>query len=490
MNFRQLNNEKGITLVELLAALGLFAIVITLSSSIFMQLFGSEKEANADISLKQQANVLVNEMKNQFYNNEDNKVCVVNTHMGTNVTTRLRHKVNNNTKEYMQDNGCYEVYKSQPIFVQLTLSNNSNNSYTIETTWDKKNKLTVNLPTEDQGGDDNDELDELDETENDEDDYSPPETNKDCVFNGDTILSQGQFGDWNFCPNPHIKNGSAWFTNRTSIFDPINFTIDQNLFADQSLELEQKAKMNVINSARLGGQAIIKSYSELTIGKHLLAKGDITLQENTTTKIGKSARFVKGLKLTREATLDIGNNLYLLGNLTMHNNTNIKVDNNGEILRDLTLTSNGSLRFGGDFTASGNITMHNSASIHGAKDGTFLKDINITSGALHFDRNFDLTGSLTMQSGGRVLTGGNANFSSKVTLNSGAFLHIKGDAHFYNDLHLQSGAKLIVEGSATFDKAITPENGAGSICIKGDANIKQTPDSDIKITEQASSCGI
>ncbi|WP_344342230.1 hypothetical protein, partial [Streptomyces rhizosphaericus] len=77
-----------------------------------------------------------------------------------------------------------------------------------------------------------------------------------------------------------------------------------------------------------------------------------------------------------------------------------------------------------------------------------------------------------------------------VTLNSGAFLHIKGDAHFYNDLHLQSGAKLIVEGSATFDKAITPENGAGSICIKGDANIKQTPDSDIKITEQASSCGI
>lgn len=38
--FRRLQNQKGITLVELLAALSLFAVVIAISSTIIVQMMG------------------------------------------------------------------------------------------------------------------------------------------------------------------------------------------------------------------------------------------------------------------------------------------------------------------------------------------------------------------------------------------------------------------------------------------------------------------
>ncbi|CDO01625.1 hypothetical protein BN988_00060 [Oceanobacillus picturae] len=396
MNFRQLHNEKGITLVELLAALGLLAIVITLSAGVLMQLLGSEEEASANISLKQNTNVLLSEMRNQF--TEGRNICYDGEHGDLEVVSI---NLTNGEQELTEENGCFtNANNSEAMQVKLTVKSKTDKTYTTETTWNKSEPYNLAIQLENS--------DDIDDVENDEEDYSPGEEG-DCDYYGNTKFSRYQIGEWNSCLNPTVHDGSAWIINNISIFQKIKFTIDHNLFTDQSLNLEQNANLIVKKSAKLSGPATIKRASNLSIGGHLIAEDNMVLQESTTTQIGKDANFKNGLKLMGNASLDVN------GSFSSQ--------------KDLNLQENNSLKVG--------------------KNGIFFNNVNMM---------------------------GNAT------------LEIKGDARFHKSLHFQENSIILVEGNAIFDGPITPEWGAGTMCIKGEAEFKQPLYSNLKVLDTAKQC--
>ncbi|WP_042146382.1 type II secretion system protein J [Paucisalibacillus sp. EB02] len=71
MNKSHLSNEKGVTLIELLAAIGLLAVVIVLSSSALTQLIGNKETVSNNNSLNQEVNVALNELRNQYDDGKD-----------------------------------------------------------------------------------------------------------------------------------------------------------------------------------------------------------------------------------------------------------------------------------------------------------------------------------------------------------------------------------------------------------------------------------
>ncbi|MYL57948.1 prepilin-type N-terminal cleavage/methylation domain-containing protein [Virgibacillus halodenitrificans] len=135
MRIRQFKSEKGMTLVELLAALALFGLVVALSSGVIVQLMGSEQKTSASISLQQEANVAMSELRSQFYNNDTNKICL-------SPDTPLQVKdsliINGEEEEKQLDsNNCItDVDHDKPLKISLTFASPENGqNLELKTTW-------------------------------------------------------------------------------------------------------------------------------------------------------------------------------------------------------------------------------------------------------------------------------------------------------------------------------------------------------------------
>lgn len=360
MNFLQLNNEKGFTLVELLAAIGLLAIVIALSTSVLMQTMGNENETSEDISLKQKTNVLISEMKNQFYNGD--RICFEGLYVDLQVTAKL---TNNNDTNYKEVNGCFQgIDYTQPAHLVLTVSNQDKQPYKIKTTWNNTKPILIPLTKNNNDG-----------LENDEDGYSSSEGN--CIYQGDTVFNKGniadsnQMGIWNSCPNPHVKKGRAWFPDAISIYSGIFFTIDKDLFIDKSFFLEESAELLVKQSVRLKGTTILKSRSNLTVNNNLIADAHVTLQESSKTHIFNNSFFNNGLKLMRKATLEVGGSLNVEEPLSLQESNTITVGKNANFSQNVTMQSNAILHVRGDAHFYNNLDLHSGVKIIIEGDATF-----------------------------------------------------------------------------------------------------------------------
>src|SRR5699024_7453356 len=90
----------GITLVELLAALGLFVIVIALSSTIIIQLINSEEETGDEIDLTQNSNVLISELRNQYFHS-----CMESETESTSCNLQFEYTDNIKIKEFVVNSG-------------------------------------------------------------------------------------------------------------------------------------------------------------------------------------------------------------------------------------------------------------------------------------------------------------------------------------------------------------------------------------------------
>lgn len=108
MNIR---NEKGMTLVEILAALTISFVVIGLASSVFFQTFRNVDISDSHISLRQEANIIISTLSKSHEQDSDYPITYVKEASGEWVLTIGHHKIHS------------ELYD-----VQLTIHNkNSNN---------------------------------------------------------------------------------------------------------------------------------------------------------------------------------------------------------------------------------------------------------------------------------------------------------------------------------------------------------------------------
>ncbi|MFC4022535.1 type II secretion system protein J [Oceanobacillus longus] len=141
MKFRQFTNDKGMTLVELLAALSLFAVVIALSSTVIIQMVSGENTTSNDISLKRETNTVINELRKKHQEPEDtNPLCITED--------KIRYsfsEINNGT---INANGCLE-YTEEPLSFVLTSTKNSGESFEVKTTLENKTAINLNITKKD-----------------------------------------------------------------------------------------------------------------------------------------------------------------------------------------------------------------------------------------------------------------------------------------------------------------------------------------------------
>ncbi|WP_010651158.1 PulJ/GspJ family protein [Oceanobacillus massiliensis] len=125
MKNRQFSNEKGMTLIELLASLGLVAVIIVLSSSAIIQLIKDESRINDGISHQQEMNITVSDLRSQYYQGNQ-RLCITTEEPKFSFTELV------NLQPVSED--CIEVVDSaEPISFSLSGTTSSNQEYSVQT---------------------------------------------------------------------------------------------------------------------------------------------------------------------------------------------------------------------------------------------------------------------------------------------------------------------------------------------------------------------
>jgi prepilin-type N-terminal cleavage/methylation domain-containing protein len=222
MKIRHFKNDRGITLVELLAAISLFSIIVVLSSTFLLQILNSEESTSNKIQLTQETNVLINELRSAYHKG-DFKLCFSIPNGLTMSDKSFDHhfsykelKIVNGEKELTTAGGCIDtVDTKEPLSIRLTANDNNGQDLTVESTFTnyRESVLIRNQET-----------------------WANIVDNKDplCVYEGNTLFrgkdtNKIQLKN-NRCERVYKVNGSAWLSGKVELTNHVKLIISNNLY--------------------------------------------------------------------------------------------------------------------------------------------------------------------------------------------------------------------------------------------------------------------
>ncbi|ASK62960.1 hypothetical protein CFK37_12815 [Virgibacillus phasianinus] len=300
MVFRKLRNENGITLIELIAAIGLLTIFITISSTLLAQGFHSEDKTSNEITLSQNVNVMLSELHSQ-YNKGKSTLCFNTFDKDFTIRDYIIH---NGDQQLTIIDGCIHPTNQEPLSVTLTAIDNAGNDISLRTIWGNKKNYEIMVT-----------------------DYNEEIINEDnenctvrgtCTFDGNTRIEVDGTIDRDSIIE--IKNGDAIFTNEINVGQDVNFVIrSENVTFKKGLVLDHKASltMQVNGDSTFDGNIIlIQNNHQITIYGDAVFNGNITFGQNNSTII------VKGNAMFNGSINFEGNNANIIikGNGTCKNN--------------------------------------------------------------------------------------------------------------------------------------------------------------------------
>ncbi|TRM10494.1 prepilin-type N-terminal cleavage/methylation domain-containing protein [Lentibacillus cibarius] len=317
----KLYNEQGVTLVELLAALALLSLLIVLSTGLIVSIGNNQQAANNDITLQQNTNVLISEMRKAYYNGSGEGELPFRTD-----TEKLRIKelkINGNTRSV---DSPVEVDFDHPLHMKLTTASSDDQTVTVETTWrpsegrDIVLKKPVTKPDtgnydwvekdvlpcysteniklmeefEAEGDDDEDEDD--DDEDDDDDDEDDEE---------------------NHC-NRYDIQGALWLTEELEVEEESAVHVKKDLFADDEIEIDEGGVLSVEGSAVLQGEIGLDEDSLLKITESLWLTEELEIEEESTVHVKKD------LFADDEVEIDEDGELYIEGNAEFRDEIDIE----------------------------------------------------------------------------------------------------------------------------------------------------------------------
>ncbi|AIF43205.1 prepilin-type N-terminal cleavage/methylation domain-containing protein [Virgibacillus sp. SK37] len=308
MRIRQFKNEEGMTLVELLAALALFGLVVALSSGVIVQLMSSEQKTSASISLQQEANVVMSDLRNQFYNKDTNKICLP-------PDTPLKiteYNITNGEKKQLDSNKCInDVDYDESMEIDVTFSDTANKQeIPLQTSWARRKEHLLTLDKVDRCDDDGDDDDEDDEEDDDKDDNCDNGCDdddedfddyiegdiKDCFFNEEVKFSSHvNTGNGNPNCNKITFEEDAAFLKGLTIHNHVNMLAKDDLYIEDGLNVNNHVNLHVYDDLYIKKGLTVQNKSELTVEDDLCVLG--------------------GLAMKKHASLTVKEDLYLEGNI-------------------------------------------------------------------------------------------------------------------------------------------------------------------------------
>ncbi|WP_096269687.1 type II secretion system protein [Paucisalibacillus globulus] len=221
------NNEKGLTLIELLGAIGLFAIVIVLSATALTQAIGNQEKVSHSISLNKEMNLAINDLRNQYKEGMD-KICI------SDVDIQYTFE---NVQNGTSNGNCIEADPVQDTLSFTLTASNGNNQTEISTAFEKKSfSYSVNRAIGDKPPNEFTE----------EDDISG------CIFEDNTLFNKYVNISTNGNQNKAICDGEFLFMKSVAFFGGLNvfnhntIVVNENMYViGNNLSLSNHVKLVV-----------------------------------------------------------------------------------------------------------------------------------------------------------------------------------------------------------------------------------------------------
>ncbi|WP_068674681.1 type II secretion system protein [Oceanobacillus sp. Castelsardo] len=261
MKNRHFFNQKGLTLVELLAALGLFAVVIALSATVIVQFIGSNEKTSGQISLQQEANIAINELRNQYIQGQD-KLCISQSEIDFTFE---------NVKNGNAINECIEV-TGNPLSFSLGATSHSDDSIILQTTFNnKKEELVIPLPIKNN--------DEGTETPKPPEDFDNEDNMNKCTFPNDVQFNKYVYiangNSTKRCPDGYLFKKNAAFTNGFYIHNHNKVTVEGNLYVLSEFYISNHVDVVVLGNLYVEDRTVIKPNGSLDVKGKICQVNDI-----------------------------------------------------------------------------------------------------------------------------------------------------------------------------------------------------------------------
>lgn len=446
--------QAGLTLVEVLAGIVLLSIIAALSTVILVQIFNDDDQVSKSLSLKQDTNIMLSSIRQQFYDFDTQNLCFEDPNGRITIDS-----LSSNNGE-VKGNCITNFDKNYPVKIKLVTRNTENKKMVVETTLVKGGRQVTYIKGNEKPCEEDPKIKWVIM------DTLPCNSTDNIAWDGKKLE--------NGCPKDtkdrpiHNLQANLNITNQANFEGSpgVNFQIAGNVYATNQVHFKNNS---------------------LVIGKSACFKGQLKLNGNDFLKIGGSAQFEDQAHFngTPKSQVQIGGNL--VANNQVHlNNTKLDVGRNLTDSGEFKL-NNSILNVGGtaDF---GNQAHFNSSEVDIKKKATFENEVHVNNSIIKLDsllaknqfklegntltvaQNADFNGQADLDNSTVTINGPatfrqQANFTSsqsiigsvtaekQFTVNKG-FIRINLDAIFKDQVDLQNNSETIVNGTAVFENQV------------------------------------
>ncbi|MGP4108304.1 PulJ/GspJ family protein [Virgibacillus sp. L01] len=230
MKLRQFSTEKGMTLVELLAALSLFAVVIALSSTVIIQMMSSEENTSRQISLNQETNVLVSELRKEYTKKSDEvedaekfNICYQKID-GINVKQVITFLDDKQQTKQLNNDCIIGMTKQEVLPIEITTANEADQALTIKTTWRNNDEYVIELKNE----------------EDEKYEFTEDGKSANCDYNQNTRFKNAGNNKKVMFKDDCKVNGSAWIAGDIEVKNEIKLVVEKNLYISDNVRIVGK----------------------------------------------------------------------------------------------------------------------------------------------------------------------------------------------------------------------------------------------------------
>ncbi|WP_223702916.1 PulJ/GspJ family protein [Sutcliffiella deserti] len=438
---RHINNQRGFTLLELLATIVIGSIVLGVISTVMITTFKQSDHVQNHTALTQEANIIITKMRQIHQENsytlcygEDKKL-----HLDSSESASIAQSsyifedviIDNLDGRKINSIGqCIDkVDPYSPLLIQFNLIDGKENNLNMNTVIQRLKPLSQLTPPPVEEPSEDDFEDIID------DDPSKYEDLTDgCIFQGNKkARNHTTFAPtWGTnCPETIIQNGSLLLMNGAGIFSDVH--VDYNLYNKGMTTLLNNGTLTVLENTRFDKDVTLQSSTSFSTGNILYSLGNFTMQTSSQADIGGSAKFDKALALQSNANLSVDRNLFVLGPFRMDSLSDGAVEGNTTI-SGLEMFSQSNFDIKGDLISDKAVTLENNTT-------------------LHIGKVANITGDLHLKGNSEMLVGGDFILNGPLYIQQGTILNIKGNAKFTSSIKFDGNnkGKICVEGSVTFD---------------------------------------
>lgn len=389
IHIKQYKNNKGFTLIELIATISLLTIVIAISSTLIIQLIRTDAKTTEQISLSQETNVLISELRSQYESEDfeleytaDGKLL-----FPENTSNNSLHiedlKIANTKKNHpelalVNPGDKVDINMNAPLTIEITTKNQDSKSFNVKTTWENFDDYSLSVSINNSDKEDNsfEDIEKLDWVTVNELPCGDEEEIKDNKGKKHKMSVNIKWVGEHVkaCKNKRQFEKSLWVKDDLDFQKNKNITVNGHFIMDKDIELEDNIKIEVGKSAIFKNQVEIKNKSSISIGQSGSFKDDVDIT-----------------------------------------NTSLIVNGNGFFSKDLDVKDDSTLTIEGDGTFGEEVEVEDST-IKIGKDGSFENDFEIENAILSIGKNafFKMQTDLLENSSIKII--GNVDFVKKPTI--------------------------------------------------------------------------